>query len=76
MNTMTNPLLAFSDLPVFDQISPEHVAPAMDQLVAQASAALESVTAPAFPAQWTAISNVLDVATERVGRAWGAGAAG
>ncbi len=66
---MTNPLLDFSDLPRFDQIRPEHVAPALDNLLASAESALETVTAPSFPAQWTAIANVLDVATERLGRA-------
>ena len=77
MNTMTlppvaNPLLDFSDLPLFDHISPAHVGPAMDQLLAQAGTALETVTAPAFPAHWTKIAQVLDVATEALGRAWGA----
>ncbi|MFT3717712.1 M3 family metallopeptidase [Pseudorhodoferax sp.] len=67
-----NPLLSFSDLPLFDQIRPEHVAPAVDQLLAEADAALEQVTAPDFPADWTAMARVLDVATERLGRAWGA----
>ena len=61
---MTNPLLDFSDLPRFDQIRPEHVAPAMDDLLARAESALEAVTAPDFPAQWTAIATVLDVATD------------
>ncbi len=70
--SMTNPLLSPSDLPLFDQIQPEHVAPAMDRLLADASAALETVTQPEFPADWTAIAQVLDVATERLGRAWGA----
>ncbi len=69
---MTNPLLEFSDLPRFDQIRPEHVAPAMDSLLASAESALETVTAPEFPARWTSIATVLDVATERLGRAWGA----
>ena len=69
---MTNPLLDFSDLPLFDRIRPAHVAPAVDALLAQADAALEQVTAPAFPADWRAIAKVLDVATERLGRAWGA----
>ena len=41
---MTNPLLDFSDLPRFDQIRPEHVAPAIDQLLAEAEAALVPVT--------------------------------
>ena len=69
---MTNPLLDFSDLPIFDKIQPEHVGPAMDELLARSEAALEQVTAPDFPAQWSDISGVLDVATEDLGRAWGA----
>ena len=69
---MNNPLLDFSDLPRFDQIRPEHVAPAMDDLLASAESALATVTAPDFPAKWTSIATVLDVATERLGRAWGA----
>ena len=70
-STMTNPLLDFSGLPRFDQVQPEHIAPAIDQLLAESEAALKTVTAPAFPAQWTAIAQVLDVATEKLGRAWG-----
>jgi oligopeptidase A len=67
----SNPLLDFQNLPLFDQVTPEHIAPAVDELMAQADAALETVTAPDFPADWNAISKVLDVATERLGRAWG-----
>ena len=59
-------------LPLFDQIKPTHVKPAMDELLAQASKALEVVTAPAYPDEWQAISKVLDVATERLSSAWGA----
>lgn len=69
---MTNPLLDFSDLPLFDRIQPEHVAPAVDELLTKADAALEEVTAPGFPATWAGIARVLDVATENLGRAWGA----
>ncbi|KQR55597.1 M3 family metallopeptidase [Acidovorax sp. Leaf160] len=69
---MSNPLLEFTDLPLFDRIAPSDVAPAMDVLLARAKTALETVTAPAFPAQWDAISRVLDVATEELGRSWGA----
>ncbi|MBC5783681.1 M3 family metallopeptidase [Ramlibacter sp. USB13] len=68
---MSNPLLDFKDLPLFDQVRPEHVAPAMDELLGQADQALAAVTAPDFPADWNAIAKVLDVATERLGRAWG-----
>jgi oligopeptidase A len=68
---MTNPLLDFADLPQFDAVQPAHVEPAMDSLLVQAQAALEQVTTPEFPAQWKALAQVLDVATERLGRAWG-----
>ncbi len=67
---MTNPLLTPSDLPLFDQIQPAHVAPAIDQLLADANTALDTVTQPEFPASWTGIAGVLDVATEKLGRAW------
>jgi oligopeptidase A len=67
-----NPLLQFDGLPLFDQIEPAHVGPAIDVLLADASAALETVTAADFPAQWREIARVLDVSTEKLGRAWGA----
>ncbi len=70
--TSSNPLLDFSDLPLFDRIRPEHVSPAMDVLLQEANVALEAVTSPTFPASWDAISGTLDVATEKLGRAWGA----
>ncbi len=70
--TASNPLLDTAGLPLFDRIAPEHVAPAMDVLLAEADAALTRVTAADFPADWRAIAKVLDVATERLGRSWGA----
>ena len=72
IQSMSNPLLDFSDLPLFDRIQPDDAAPAIDALLADANQALETVTAPGFPADWLAIARVLDVATERLGRAWGA----
>ncbi len=70
--TTPNPLLDFSDLPLFDQIQPTHVGPAVAALLLDADAALKEVTTLDFPANWNAISGVLDVATEKLGRAWGA----
>ena len=72
MNPMNNPLLSFDNLPLFDQIKPDHVAPATNRLLARASEALEAVTAPYFPTRWQDIAQVLDVATEKLGRAWSA----
>jgi oligopeptidase A len=70
-NRKMNPLLDFNDLPLFDQVRPEHVVPAIDTLLAQSESALQTVTRPEFPAQWTEIAKVLDTATEKLGRAWG-----
>ncbi len=67
-----NPLLQQGGLPLFDQIKPEHVKPAIDALLDLASQALETVTASSFPAEWHAIAKTLDVATERLSAAWGA----
>ena len=67
-----NPLLDFSDVPLFDRILPEHVSPAIDALLLDAQDALVKVTAPDFLANWTAMSGVLDVSTEKLSRAWGA----
>lgn len=69
---MTNPLLDFSSLPLFDCITPADVEPAIAQLLQQADAALHEVTQDGFPADWVRISHVLDTATEQLGRAWGA----
>ena len=68
----SNPLLDFSGTPHFDRIQPGHVSPAVDVLLAEAQNSLEKVTDSDFPADWSAISGVLDVATEKLGRAWSA----
>jgi len=68
---MTNPLLSFDDLPLFDQVQPGHIEPAINALLAQADTALATVTQAEFEVSWNAIARVLDVATERLSRAWG-----
>ncbi len=68
---MTNPLLDFSTLPRFSEVLPEHISPAMTQLLAHAEQAMAQVTADNFPADWLSISKILDTATEQLGRAWG-----
>ncbi|MEN9843974.1 MAG: putative oligopeptidase, partial [Pseudomonadota bacterium] len=70
--TPPNPLLDFADVPLFDQIEPAQIESALITLLDAANAALETVTAPDFPARWIDMARVLDVATERLGRAWGA----
>lgn len=69
---MSNPLLDTTGLPHFAQIKPEHVTPAVSELLAAADIALEKATSDEVPADYDAMSAVLDVATERLHRAWGA----
>jgi len=69
---MPNPLLDFSGHIPFDRITPAHVASALDDLLQRANTALDTVTAPDFPADWHAISRTLGTATEALGRSFGA----
>jgi oligopeptidase A len=64
-----NPLLDFAGLPRFDEIKPEHVAPALDRLLAAGRAAVEAATR-ARPT-WDEFVAPLEDANERLGRAWG-----
>jgi len=62
-------LLDFSGLPRFSEIKPEHVGPAIEQLIEEARAAkTRSNTAPAT---WDEFVAPLEDANERLGRAWG-----
>jgi oligopeptidase A len=68
---MTNPLLSTADLPEFAAIRPEHITPALDQLLPAAEAALELAVSATVAADYDALSLVLDVPLERLSRAWG-----
>ncbi|KQY88454.1 M3 family metallopeptidase [Pelomonas sp. Root1444] len=69
---MTNPLLSTAALPEFAAIQPEHVQPAITELLAAAQVALDEATRPETPADYDTLSRILDTATERLGTAWGA----
>ena len=61
-----------SGLVAFDQIQAQDIGPAIQILLQQAYAALERSVSAQVAADYDAVSAVLDVATERLGRAWGA----
>jgi len=67
--TTSNPLLDFSGLPRFAELKPEHVTPAVDQLLAEGRATVAAATHAG--ASWDAFVAPLEDANERVGRAWG-----
>ena len=66
-----NPILDFTSLPRFADIEPAHVAPAIEQLIAEARAAITAAT-QAESVSWATVVEPLQDATERLGRAWGA----
>ncbi|MBL8279264.1 MAG: M3 family metallopeptidase [Pelomonas sp.] len=69
---MTNPLLSTAALPDFAAIRPEHVQPAITELLSTAQAALDEAVKAETPADYDVLSRILDTATERFGSAWGA----
>ena len=66
-----NPLLDFTSLPRFADILPEHVNPAIEQLIEEARTAV-TVATKAESVLWATVVEPLQDATERLGRAWGA----
>ncbi|HJV27131.1 MAG TPA: M3 family metallopeptidase [Aromatoleum sp.] len=68
---MTNPLLDFTGLPRFDDIRPEHVAPAIRQLIDENRAMIAALVAEPAPPTWANFVTPLTEEGERLGRAWG-----
>jgi oligopeptidase A len=68
---MANPLLDFTGVPRFDAIAPEHVTPAVTELLAENRKLLEALAADPVPAAWAAFVAPMTDANERLSRAWG-----
>ena len=66
-----NPLLDFSGLPRFGDIAPEHVTPAIGQLLQENRALVECIATDPAPPVWDDFVGPLDDANERLARAWG-----
>ncbi len=65
-----NPLLHFNGLPHFDQVRPEHVTPAIEQLLGESRALLEKLENENSPPTWDNFVGPMDDAEERLSRAW------
>lgn len=66
-----NPLLDFSGLPRFAEVRPEHVTPAVDQLLRENRTRIASLLANVAAAGWDDFVQPLDDENERLSRAWG-----
>jgi oligopeptidase A len=68
---MSNALLDFSGLPKFTSITSAEVKPAIEQLIADARAVVQSLEKDTATPTWQNVVVPLDNAHERLGRAWG-----
>ena len=67
---MQNPLLHFSGLPQFDQVRPEHVTPAITQLLGEARALIDTLGQSTEKPGWDNFARPLEDIEERISRAW------
>ena len=68
--TNDNPLLHLTDLPPFSAIKPEHVEPAIDQILTDNRAAIEALLNSDEPTSWNSIMQPLEDLEDRLARAW------
>jgi len=69
---MNNPLLSFGKgLPDYAAIKPEHIEPAIKQLLQQAQEAVTQALASTTASTWDDLVEPLESATETLGRSWG-----
>ncbi len=66
-----NPLLDFSGLPRYGSVRPEHIAPAVDELLGENRSLIARLTAKATATSWDEFADPLENANERLWRAWG-----
>lgn len=67
---MSNPLLTFTDLPLFSQIKPEHIQPAVEKAIADCRAKVEEVLASDAAPSWESIIIPLAETDDRLSRIW------
>jgi len=67
---MTNPLLDNDGLPAFAHIKPEHVAPAIDQLLAENRANIARLLDEVTDPSWQNTIEPIEEWEDRLGRAW------
>ena len=65
-----NPLLNFTGLPPFSQIKPEHVEPAIDEVLAANRALVSRLTADLSRPTWDDLIQPLEEAGDRLNRIW------
>ena len=67
---MSNPLLHLTDLPPFGAIKPQHVEPAIDQILADNRVAIDILLSNDDAPSWTTLMRPLENLEDRLARAW------
>ncbi|HER35404.1 MAG: oligopeptidase A [Halothiobacillaceae bacterium] len=67
---MSNPLLDTPDLPAFDRIAPEHVEPAIEQILSDNRATIDTRLAQGAPFTWDNFVAPMEALEDRRDRAW------
>ncbi|WP_215406454.1 oligopeptidase A [Vibrio gigantis] len=67
---MSNPLLTFTDLPPFSQIKPEHVKPAVEQVIEACRNKIEQVLEGNTSPSWDNLVAPIEEVDDRLGRVW------
>ncbi|WKJ91039.1 M3 family metallopeptidase [Methylomonas montana] len=67
---MTNPLLENTELPQFSKILPEHVEPAISQLLAEARQIIDRQLQAGGPYTWQNLIEPIEAAEDRLNKAW------
>lgn len=65
-----NPLLYFAGLPKFNEVKPEHISPAIDSLIAEGRALVETLVTQAEAPTWQNFALKLEDHSEKLSRAW------
>jgi oligopeptidase A len=67
---VSNPLLHFSGLPKFNEITPEHVSPALDTLLGEGKQLIDALATNKDAPSWHGFALKLEDLDEKISRAW------
>jgi oligopeptidase A len=67
---VSNPLLHFAGLPKFSEVKPEHVSPAIDNLLTEGRTLVEALATSLEVPTWKNFALKLEDHNEKLGRAW------
>jgi oligopeptidase A len=67
---VSNPLLYLAGLPKFNEVKPEHVSPAIDSLLSEGRALIESLATSTEAPTWENFALKLEDHSDKISRAW------